>query len=101
MTQEEMISCVVDGVFGIYAPQRAAEILDLVKFGISEEDIEILKKGPPGGFDPEYEASDEYWDVWDDVLSNARFVDQDGIWYLYQESDVFLVHEDFDMEEWF
>lgn len=76
----------VDSHWGIYVPQRFAEIVtakghrDLVT-GVSPEDWEILMAGP----EHEY-----YWDTWDDVLDNARV----GAFHLHQDGDLWLVDWD-------
>ena len=49
--------CVVDGMFGQFVPQRAAMVLDLEEYGISQEDIDVLLAGPSD--DPE--ANETYW----------------------------------------
>lgn len=50
--------------------------------GIDEDDLKILA-------DPDHE---HYWEVWDDVLSNATFTDKDGhVWTLYQDGDCWAI----------
>jgi hypothetical protein len=49
--------------------------------------VRQLKKGP------DYEF---YWEVWDDVLNYAFFVDKDDKkWQLYQNGDLFAYREDY------
>ncbi len=46
-------------------PQWVAKSMDLTKWGISKECIEILQAGPKHG---------SYWSTWDGVLRSARRV---------------------------
>jgi hypothetical protein len=74
----------VDGLHGVYVPQQfarkhAAESPRWV--GFEEEDLQILLNGPD---------TEGYWEAWEMVEANARYVDKDGrIWRLWQESDLF------------
>lgn len=73
---------ITDG-FGIYIPQNFAERITAKEWDISAEDESILLQGPD---------HEHYWEVWDDVLSNARFVDHAGnTWHLYQDGDLYAV----------
>jgi hypothetical protein len=70
---------------GRYIPQFFAESVkrDLVT-GIHDDDYAILE-------DPE---DDEYWAVWDEVLSNAKVNHPDGtVYVLYMDGDLWLVPE--------
>lgn len=50
---------------------------------INPEDAEILASGP----DHEY-----YWETWDDVLSNAHYVDEEGNkYFLNQDGDLWAL----------
>jgi hypothetical protein len=71
--------CLVDGHFGIYVPQRFAELYG-DGCGAETADIEILK----GDVD-----SLLYWETWECVLDDARI---DG-YRIYQDEsgDVFTV----------
>lgn len=76
----------VDGVAGIYVPQRFVTNYDATEWGIKPEDAEVLAAGPD---------AENYWEVWDDVLANAHYTDKDGkIWSLEQDSDLFAVNVD-------
>lgn len=78
---EEKGSCVIDGHHGIYLPQQFAKSFDLDEWNVDKEDIEILLAGPD---------HENYWDVWDDVLANARYTDANGVeWALWQDDDLF------------
>ena len=81
----------VDSAAGIYVPQRFVSNYEADKWSIEEDDAAILEAGP------DYE---EYWDVWDDVLSNARHTDDDGHeWTLHQDEDLWAIREDHEWEE--
>lgn len=76
---------------GIYIPQHFAESIDLsqVKY-VTQDQIDILLSGPD---------HEHYWDVWDEVLSNAETTDggvfyQDGdLWLLYPEQTIEAVND--------
>lgn len=73
----------IDGFHGVCVPQAFAEAYNLHDWGISTEDINVLLAGP---------EHPDYWDVWDLVLYNASFTDEDGtVWTLYQDGDLFAV----------
>lgn len=73
---------IVDGCHGIYVPQRYAKICSSDDMATNEQ-REILLAGPD---------HDEYWDVWDEVLSNVIVMRGGSRWALDQdEGDVFLV----------
>ena len=81
----ETMRCLIDGHHGIYIPQIFARNFPTTDWGITEEQTEILLEGPnPAG------AGDLYWDVWDEVLTNAEWRDGEGnVWYLMQDGDLF------------
>lgn len=73
----------VDGNSGIYVPQSFVEAYDAAEWGISPEDESILNAGPD---------HEHYWDVWDDVLRDASYTDDNGnVWHLWQDGDLFAV----------
>lgn len=44
--------------------------------------------------------NDYYWAVWDDVLSSAYHIDEDGhTWTLYQDGDLFAICDELMTEE--
>lgn len=71
---------------GVYIPQHFAEEIKHHLFSnVSDEQIEILRKGPD---------EELYWDTWSEVLDNAEYLDEHGnIWMLYQDGDVWLYCE--------
>lgn len=81
--------CLIDSAHGIYIPTIFVQGFTWGKgidewSGIDKEDIEILRTGPD---------HPEYWDAWDMVLNNARFVDEKGrCWWLEQDEDLFIVY---------
>jgi len=76
---------------GIYIPRDFVEGFDLSKFsGISAEDAETCKN-------PDHEW---YWEAWETILNNARFVADDGrVFHLYQDGDLWLLCYDQMSEE--
>lgn len=75
----------LDGSRGIYLPQEFASRYRTEHYGVTEEQREILLYGPEHGL---------YWEVWDEVLSEASFTDPKGRrYYLYQDGDLWLVPE--------
>jgi len=76
---------------GIYIPQAFAEAIDLSQVKhVTQDQIDILLDGPD---------HDHYWDVWDEVLSNAETTDggvfhQDGdLWLIYPEQAIEAVND--------
>jgi hypothetical protein len=71
---------------GVYIPRDFAQSFgDRAKHvaGVSDENWTILDAGP----DHEY-----YWDVWDEVLTNAVVTDDAGVKYtLHQDGDCWLI----------
>lgn len=67
---------------GIYIPEYFARSIkrDHVK-GV--EDWSVLEAGP---------FHDDYWDVWDEVLSDAEITDDKGnVYFLHQDGDLWLI----------
>ena len=71
---------------GIYIPHDFGQIIDRARVsGISRDDWSVLDLGP----NPE---SDDYWEVWNDVLNDATVVDDRGHEYtLHQDGDLWLI----------
>ena len=75
---------------GVYIPRDFAQSfndLDRAKnvTGVLNEDWRILEEGPEHEF---------YWETWDDVLSNAVVLDNDGVRYtLHHDGDLWLIPE--------
>ena len=83
----ETMRCLIDGHHGIYIPQIFARNFPTADWGVTTEQADILREGP--GLNG---AADLYWDVWDEVLTNAEWRDGDGnLWMLMQDSDLFAV----------
>jgi len=83
-----LVNCILNDHHGIYIPQKFATDFE-GWYGCEESDLEILRAGP----DHEY-----YWDAWDDVMESARFSNEDGIWYLYADGDLFAINLDADID---
>lgn len=82
--------CLIDGAAGIYVPQEFVSRYDTKLWNVKRDDVEILEHGP----DHEY-----YWETWDDVLSYAHYIDENGIEFqLYQDSDLFAIGADEEIE---
>ena len=80
MTEVKQAELFADSARGVYIPQHFAEsaIRDKFKY-IDKEQWGILESGP---------ETEHYWDVWDDVLSNAE-TDCGGV--LHQDGDLWIV----------
>lgn len=81
------INCYSDSARGIYIPQHFAEsIIRECLSGVTNDDLAILESGPD---------TDLYWEVWDDVLSDAELTDSQGnTWTLWQDGDLWLIRTD-------
>lgn len=74
-----MKKLLIDEAKGIHIPQHFYENFDLASWGLNSADYTELS-------DPYHE---NYWDAWDEVLRNAKFVDPEGkAWYLEQDGDL-------------
>ena len=78
----------IDGVHGIYVPQVFAKTMNrTLMSGVSAEVLDYLSQ--------EDSSTDaDFWDVWDDVLNNARVTVEGKIYYLYHCGDLFLIDWD-------
>lgn len=67
----------LDSGHGIHLPEVFAE-----RFNLQEWGIDTLT---------DLDSNDEnYWDTWDDILTNAEYLDSHGVlWRLYQDGDLF------------
>lgn len=92
------ITLILSDARGVYIPRDfvtdgCGEIaVDHCKaWGIGKEDAEILASGPDHEF---------YWGTWDDVLSNAQYVDEEGNkYFLSQDGDLWALCYDRMTEE--
>lgn len=104
----QLKQCIVGDHYGVYIPQVFTSVLDgnykynpdtdtyhhttlphVTITGVSPADVEVILSGP---------ENDEYWDVWDTVLNDFELKDSSGRWSLWQDGDLFLVHEDWEEE---
>lgn len=83
------VRLLVDGAAGIYVPRQFVDRFDPTAWAIDPVDAAILR-------DPEHE---HYWDVWEDVLRDARHFDGHNYWYLSQDDDLFAVRDDHEWED--
>ena len=74
---------------GIYIPQHFAQSITRAYVqGVSDEEYGILEDGPENA---------DYWEVWSDVLNNARIVrgvDGGQTFSLFQDGGLWLVDYD-------
>jgi len=71
--QAEKFILLIDGHHGVYIPQIFASNFPTTDWGVTEEQADILLRGP----DLE-ENAEEYWDAWDTVLNNAEWHSGNG-----------------------
>lgn len=84
------LTLLIDGHHGVYVPQVFAEQFDLNEWRINLPDQLELQD-----IDNLY-----YWDTWNDVLTNAKYIDKDGhVWTLWQDGDLWAVCEELLTEE--
>ena len=92
------ILLIVDGAYGIYAPQTFCERMNFKDFcGVDQECWDILLEGP---------KHDLYWEAWDELMSNASIVLDPATYnqkpgryiryYVWQDGDIWLVPEGVD-----
>lgn len=108
MLTEHNSILLVDGCHGIYVPQTFAERCMVTEAeaekrlsvhpdarlwkGYDDADVAALRAGPPDGLGSSEDSSPHYWEIWDDVLSNAYYDHADGRrYFLYQDGDLFAV----------
>ena len=87
------LSLLVNDSHGVYIPQAFVEDYDVTQWGFSEdnEDIKTLQAGP---------EAEWYWEAWENVLSNAKFVDTNGKhWHLSQDGDLWAYCEELMSDE--
>lgn len=81
---------------GINIPKLFAACFEIKHGCIKDDCLEILQAGP---------EHDEYWDAWDEVLSDAVLVNHEGKEYtLYQDGDLWAVPKGMEWSEdddWF
>ena len=85
--EDDAILLVIDS-HGIYQAQYFAEIInrDCIT-GVSDEQLDCLLLGPD-----EEDHWEDYWDVWCDVMDNAKITDPDGTeYYVHHDGDIWLV----------
>lgn len=76
------LQLLVDGCHGIYVPKVFTEMYDLSEWNISSDYVRELSNID----------NDIYWDVWECILDNAYFRDEDNhVWRLHQDGDLFAV----------
>jgi hypothetical protein len=71
--------CIVDGLHGIYVPQRFAQ---LYSAQVSASLLKELHAGPD---------SETYWEAWEEVLNTSKIIIDGTIYSLEQDQDVFAI----------
>lgn len=80
-----------DSHHGVYIPKiMARRLFDAGWEGITLDDVIELEK--------DCDEIEWYWDTWDRVLNNARYIDDEGeTWFLWQDGDLWTCTQaDFD-----
>ena len=88
---KDSIELLVSDSAGVYIPQSFIDGFDYRNWGIDIDDVKVILDGPDNEF---------YWDSWENVLNNAKFVDKDGNeWTLMHDGDLWAVRHDYVYEE--
>ena len=83
----EKIKLLCDSHHGMYVPSIWCSNTDNI-WNINSKDWEYLS-------DHNNLEDENYWDVWNDTLSNASYTDDNGVvWTLHQDGDLFAVAYD-------
>lgn len=86
----DTIKLLIDEAAGIYIPRNFYENFDISTWRLSEKDFRDLS----------HPDNEHYWDAWDDVMCQAKYLDDDGhTWTLYQDGSLFAVRDDHDDSE--
>lgn len=76
------ISILLDSARGPYIPRDFVTGFDISKFqGVNPQDVETCKN-------PDCEW---YWNSWGSILDNARYVEDERVFTLHQDGDLFIV----------
>ena len=88
-TNTEYRICIVDGSYGIYVPQRFAELYgdslkraELYSVALKPSLLKELLAGPD---------SESYWEAWEEVLNTSKIICDGMIYSLEQDQDVFAI----------
>ena len=75
----------IDGLHGVHVPEYFADDVNRsCLYNVEESDLDTLAHGHDS--DPEL-----YWEVWHDVLDRAQLVENDTLYALYQDGDLWSV----------
>lgn len=73
-----------DSHHGVYVPSFWAMHSENI-WNIAQDDWNYIAN-------PENIEKDDYWDLWESILTNAKYVDSTGkIWILHYDGDLFAV----------
>jgi hypothetical protein len=81
---------------GVYIPANFKECFDMKRWNVKDSDSADISS-----VDNEF-----YWEAWDSVLNSAFFIATEsddmmkGKWTLYQNGELWAIHESFTDEEW-
>lgn len=86
---------------GIYIPQNFVECTKRECIsGVDATNLDALAQGPEGGIFAVDGGTADYWEIWDDVLNNAKVTDSDGtVYFLYQDGALWLIPEGMEYDE--
>lgn len=84
MKSPDAITILFDSTRGIYIPQTFGEACSEIWQGVDRDSWRILTKGP---------KNVNYWDVWEQVLNNAYYIEESTgrKFTLYQDGDLFAL----------
>ena len=71
--------CIVDGLHGVYVPQRFAAVYGAQ---VSASLLKELQAGP---------NSEAYWEAWEEVLNTSNIIIDGTIYRLEQDQDLFAI----------
>ena len=85
------VALLLDGCRGIYIPRDFVQSFDLNAWNIALSDDDLREMQSPD--------SENYWDIWDTILNNAKFTQNGHTWTLYQDGDLWAICPELMTEE--
>jgi hypothetical protein len=75
------IRILISSAFGIYIPGYFVRNYDMTQWsGIDQDDIDCVMEGV---------ENPHYWDAWDNIVANAKYMENGNTWRLMQDGDLF------------
>lgn len=75
----------IDEVVGIYVPRNFYLNFNFSRWGLKEEEFEVLSSPYNEG----------YWEAWEDLLATAYYIDDEGQgWYLVMDDGNLFAEKD-------